>query len=67
MKTDVAMFERMLAVHLMAAVHTTHAVLPSMLERKRGSVVNVASIAGLWGAPYITAYASAKRRATKLL
>jgi NAD(P)-dependent dehydrogenase (short-subunit alcohol dehydrogenase family) len=60
MKTDVAMFERMIAVHLMAAVHTTHAVLPSMLERRSGQIVNVASIAGLWGAPYITAYASAK-------
>ncbi|MEQ1690551.1 MAG: SDR family oxidoreductase [Gemmatimonas sp.] len=60
MKSDVALFERMLAVHLMAAVHTTHAVLPTMLERKAGHVVNIASIAGVSGAPYVTAYTAAK-------
>ncbi|MBL0172239.1 MAG: SDR family oxidoreductase [Gemmatimonadaceae bacterium] len=60
MRSDVALFERMLAVHLLAAVHTAHAVLPSMLERRHGHIVNVASVAGLWGAPYITAYTSAK-------
>ena len=31
-----------------------------MLERKRGSIVNVASVAGLAGARYIAAYAAAK-------
>src|SRR4051812_49128030 len=31
-----------------------------MVERKRGSVVNVASIAGLEGGRYIAAYAAAK-------
>ena len=61
MKSDVALFERMLAVHLLAAVHTSHAVLPSMVDRERGGhIVNIASVAGLWGAPYITAYAAAK-------
>ncbi len=60
LKSDVALFERMLAEHLMAAVHTTHAVLPSMFERGYGHIVNIASVAGLWGAPYITAYTSAK-------
>lgn len=60
MKSDVALFERMLAVHLMAAVHTTHAVLPAMLERRAGHVVNIASIAGVSGAPYVTAYTAAK-------
>lgn len=59
-KSDVAMFARMIDVHLMAAVHTTHAVLPVMLEQQRGHIINIASVAGLWGAPYITAYTSAK-------
>jgi NAD(P)-dependent dehydrogenase (short-subunit alcohol dehydrogenase family) len=59
-RTDDAVFDRMLAVHLMAPVHAVRAVLPSMLERGRGRVVNIASVAGLTGGPYITAYVSAK-------
>ena len=59
-RTDDAVFDRMLAVHLMAPVHAVRAVLPSMLERGHGRVVNIASVAGLSGGPYITAYVSAK-------
>lgn len=60
MRSDPALFQRMIDVHLLAAVHTTQAVLPGMLERGYGHVVNVASIAGLAGAPYFTAYVAAK-------
>lgn len=60
LKSGPELFERMLAVHLLAAVHTTQAVLPGMLERGRGQVINIASVAGLEGAPYVTAYVAAK-------
>lgn len=60
MKSDPAMFQRMLDVHLLAAVYTTQAVLPGMLERGHGHIVNVASIAGVQGAPYMSAYVAAK-------
>jgi len=60
MKTDGDVFARMFAVHVLGAVYTSQAVLPSMFERRRGHIVNVASVAGLWGAPYITAYSAAK-------
>ena len=60
MRTDVALFQRMINEHLLAPLHTIHAVLPSMVERKAGHIVNIASIAALGGAPYITAYVSAK-------
>ncbi len=60
MKSDVALFTRMFNEHLLAAVHTSHAVLPSMLLRGYGHIINVASVAGLWGAPYVTAYVAAK-------
>lgn len=38
----------------------TQAFLPTMLERKWGRIVNVASVAGISGARYITAYAASK-------
>jgi NAD(P)-dependent dehydrogenase (short-subunit alcohol dehydrogenase family) len=53
-------FLKMFNVHLLGAVHTIQALLPSMLERGAGRVVNVASIAGLHGAPYVAHYVSAK-------
>ena len=60
LKTDTALFDRMIAMHLMAPAWAAQAVLPSMLERGTGHIVNVASVAGLMGAPYVTAYTSAK-------
>lgn len=55
-----SLFERMIAEHLLGAVHATQAVLPAMIERKRGHVINVASTAGLRGEAYVTAYVAAK-------
>ena len=60
LKTTPDFFERMFGIHLLGAVHTTQAVLPGMIERKRGHVVNVASTAGLHGQAYVTAYVAAK-------
>jgi NAD(P)-dependent dehydrogenase (short-subunit alcohol dehydrogenase family) len=60
LKSDPSLFERMIAVHLLAAVHTTQAVLPSMIARGHGHVINMASTAGLRGEAYVTAYVAAK-------
>lgn len=60
LKSDTALFERMMAMHLLAPVYASQAVLPSMIERGFGHIVNVASVAGLMGAPYVTAYTAAK-------
>ena len=57
---DASTFQSMWNVHVMAAVHTIRAVLPGMIERGFGRVVNVASTAGLKGYPYVTAYCAAK-------
>lgn len=60
LKTEPDLFERMIAIHLLAAVHTMQALLPAMVERGRGHVVNVASTAGLRGEAYVSAYVAAK-------
>ena len=60
LRTPPELFERMFAIHLLGAVHTTQAVLPGMIERQRGHVVNMASTAGLHGQAYVTAYVAAK-------
>jgi NAD(P)-dependent dehydrogenase (short-subunit alcohol dehydrogenase family) len=59
-RTDPALWERHLAVNATAPYLLIRALLPSMLERRWGRIVNVASTAGLAGAPYIAAYAASK-------
>jgi 3-hydroxybutyrate dehydrogenase len=48
------------AVNVTGTFLCSQAFLPGMLERGWGRIVNVASIAGKTGAPYITAYAATK-------
>ncbi|MBX7248798.1 MAG: SDR family oxidoreductase [Caulobacteraceae bacterium] len=48
------------ATNLFSIVTTTKLALPGMLESGWGRVVNVASIAGLRGSPYTTAYTASK-------
>lgn len=50
----------MLAVNLTGTYYGIRHVLPSMLQRNYGRIVNVASTAGLKGYPYVAAYSAAK-------
>jgi len=59
-KTTLEDWDRVLAVNATGTFLCTRAFIPGMLERKRGAIVNVASVAGLEGARYIAAYAAAK-------
>ncbi len=53
-------WNRVLAVNATGTFLCTRTFLPAMLERGWGRVVNVASIAGLGGGPYIAAYSASK-------
>jgi len=52
--------EDIFRLNVLAPMHLTHALLPGMLERGRGHIVNISSIAGRVGFPYSEAYAAAK-------
>lgn len=60
MKTDEALWQRMLEVNLSGAYHCIQAALPAMLDAGWGRIVNVASTAGLTGYRYVAAYCAAK-------
>ena len=60
LKSDEEMWERHLNINLGGTFRCTRATLPEMIERGWGRVINVASIAGKIGAPYISAYAASK-------
>lgn len=49
-----------LAVNLEAPMILTRLILPSMLERRRGHIVNISSLAGKAGPPYEEAYVASK-------
>lgn len=54
------MWDRMLAVNVTGAFALCRALIPPMIERGYGRVVNVASNAGLTGYAYSTAYCASK-------
>jgi NAD(P)-dependent dehydrogenase (short-subunit alcohol dehydrogenase family) len=55
-----AAYRRAMATNFFAAVHTTQAVLPHMLRRRSGSIVNIASIGGKFAMPHLLPYVSSK-------
>jgi 3-oxoacyl-[acyl-carrier protein] reductase len=57
---DPAQWNEILATDLSAAFHTCRAVLPSMVERGSGAIVNVASRLGQMGVAETAAYSAAK-------
>lgn len=53
-------FEEILRVNLYGTIHMMQAVLPAMVERKYGRVVNVASTAGKWASRNQSPYNTSK-------
>lgn len=59
-KTSDELWQRHIAINLTGTFYCTRALLPAMIERGWGRIINIASIAGKTGAPYISAYAASK-------
>lgn len=58
--TDLNFLRRMMAVNVESAFTASRAALPGMMKLGSGRIVNVASIAGLKGYAYVSAYCAAK-------
>ncbi len=59
-KTELTTWNRLLAVNLTGTFLVTQAVIPDMIAKHAGRVINIASTAGLVGYAYVSAYVAAK-------
>ncbi|QJW85871.1 2-hydroxycyclohexanecarboxyl-CoA dehydrogenase [Ramlibacter terrae] len=59
-KTVPEQWEKLIAINLTGALHMHHAVLPGMIERKGGRIVNIASDAARVGSSGEAVYAACK-------
>jgi 3-hydroxy acid dehydrogenase/malonic semialdehyde reductase len=60
-KADLADWDRMVAVNVSGMMHMTHALLPGMVERGHGHVVNISSTAAIYPYPAGTCMGRRKR------
>ena len=60
LKTDPAFWQKIISINLLGAMNLLHCVLPGMVERGRGKVVNVASDAGRVGSSGEAPYSACK-------
>lgn len=58
--TDATLWRRLFAVNVDGAYHTIQAVLPAMIARRDGSIVNISSMWGLRGASCEVTYSATK-------
>lgn len=59
-RSDLARTAQMIEVNITASVRLARLILPGMLTRNQGGILNVSSIAGYQAAPYQSTYAGTK-------
>jgi 3-hydroxybutyrate dehydrogenase len=59
-RTDDELWRRLQGINLDGTFYCMRAALPQMIERGWGRIINIASIAGKTGAPYVAAYSASK-------
>lgn len=60
LELEPAAWERIIQVNLMGTYYMTRAVLPNMIERQTGDIINISSTAGLSGNALTSAYSASK-------
>jgi short-subunit dehydrogenase len=59
-ETPVEPLDRMHRLHVIAIERLTHAALPRMIERRKGNIINVSSVAGFLATPFNVTYCATK-------
>ncbi|MGC9325333.1 MAG: SDR family NAD(P)-dependent oxidoreductase [Desulfomonilia bacterium] len=59
-ETTPDLWQKIVEINLISAFNVTHAVLPHMISRNTGRIINISSDAGRMGAIYAAAYSSSK-------
>lgn len=57
---DISRIERMITLNILSLVKLTHLILPEMMKRNSGGIINVASTAAFQPVPYLGTYAATK-------
>ncbi|WP_342599154.1 3-ketoacyl-ACP reductase [Psychrobacillus sp. FSL H8-0483] len=60
LEVDPEDWTKIIQVNVMGVYYVTRAVLPEMIERKAGDIINISSTAGQKGAPVTSAYSASK-------
>lgn len=64
LETTLAAWETMMATNARSVFLCTKAVLPSMIERRQGKIINISSLAGIQALPSRAAYCASKHAVT---
>lgn len=64
-KSNLADWDRMVAVNVSGLVHMTHALLPTMVARNRGHIINISSTAAIYPYPGGHVYGASKAFVTQ--
>ncbi|NP_001085784.2 dehydrogenase/reductase (SDR family) member 7 L homeolog [Xenopus laevis] len=59
-ETNLDVFRALIELNYLGTISITKHVLPHMIQRKRGRIINISSVAGLIGAPLSTGYCASK-------
>lgn len=60
LETPAELWQKYIDINIMGVVHCTKAVLPKMIENNYGRIINVASVAGIYGNIHMAHYSATK-------